>query len=174
MLRPIRSAALAALLALSAAATAAAHDGMAVRDAYARAASPAAQSGAIFMVIENHRQIDDRLISARSDAAQRVELHTHLSDAQGIMRMVEVEDGFAVPAGGEHALARGGDHVMLLGLTRPLNDGDTVSLTLVFEQSGELTVEVPVDNARIDAGAHGGAHGSHGTAHGSGHAAPSN
>jgi hypothetical protein len=174
MLRPTRSAVLAALFALSAAAPAAAHDGMAVRDAYARAASATAQSGAIFMVIENHRTIDDRLVAARSDVAQRVELHTHISDAAGVVRMVEVEDGFAVPAEGEHALARGGDHVMLLGLTRPLTDGDTVTLTLVFEQSGELTVEVPVDNARMDPAAHGehGAHGGHG-GHGS-HGAPSN
>lgn len=174
MLRPFRTAALAAFLALPAIAPALAHDGLAVRDAYARAASAAAQSGAIFMVIENHRAIDDRLIAARSDVAQRVELHTHLSDASGVMRMVEVEDGFAIPAEGEHALARGGDHVMLLGLTRPLLDGEMVTLTLVFEQSGELTVEVPVDNARMDGGAHGG-HGGHG-GHGShgGHGVPSN
>lgn len=148
-----------------------AHDGFAVRDAYARASSPAARSGAVFMVIENHRTIDDRLIAVSTDAAQRAELHTHLSDVQGVMRMVEVEDGIPIPAGGEHALARGGDHVMLLGLTRPLTDGDTVTLTLVFERSGELTVEVPVDDARMDANAHGG-QAPHGSGHG--HAAPSN
>ncbi|MCU0907946.1 MAG: copper chaperone PCu(A)C [Rhodobacteraceae bacterium] len=174
-MRPFRTLALAALLALPAVAPARAHDGFAVRDAYARASSAAAQSGAIFMVIENHRDIDDRLIAARSDVAERVELHTHLSDSAGVMRMVEVEDGFAIPAEGEHALARGGDHVMLLGLTRPLLDGEIVTLTLVFEQSGELVVEVPVDNARMDSGAHGG-HGAHGAGHGGhgGHGAPSN
>jgi hypothetical protein len=172
MLRPIRSAALAAALALSAfiPAPVFAHDGFAVRDAYARAASPVAQSGAIFLVLENHRSIDDRLIAVRSDVAERVELHTHIQDAQGVMRMVEVEDGFAIPAGGEHRLARGGDHIMLLGLTRPLTDGEMVTLTLVFEHSGELTVEVPVDNARMDTGAHSG-HEGHGQAHGHGHGA---
>ncbi len=169
MLRPFHSAALAACLALLTLAPALAHDGFAVRDAYARAASAAAQSGAIFMVIENHRAIDDRLIAVRSDVAERVELHTHVQDAQGVMRMIEVEDGFPIPAESEHALSRGGDHVMLLGLTRPLTDGEMVTLTLVFEQSGELTVEVPVDNARTDAGAHGDHGAGHGSGHGTGH-----
>ena len=57
----------------------------------------------------------------------------------------------AIPAHGSHALARGGDHVMLLGLTRQLNDGDTVALTLTFEKAGEVKVDVPVDLQRKDA-----------------------
>ncbi len=148
--------------------TALAHDGMAVREAYALASSPAAQSGAIFMVIENHRAFDDRLIAAETDAAQRVELHTHSEDAEGVMRMIELEDGMTIPAGGEHALSRGGDHIMLLGLTRPLNDGDTISVTLTFELSGELEIEVPVDLNRGPEAGHGHDHG-HGESHGHGH-----
>jgi copper(I)-binding protein len=137
-------AALAALPLAFASLPALAHDGLAVRDAYVRASGPMAMSAAAFMVIENHRAIDDRLISARSEAARRVELHTHRQDAQGVMRMVEVPEGFVIPAGGEHALERGGDHVMLMGLTSPLTEGATVRITLVFEVSGELEVEVPV------------------------------
>jgi periplasmic copper chaperone A len=158
MLRLSLSAALAATLFL-APVPALADDGLTVREAHARAASAAARSGAAFMVIENHRDIDDRLIAARSDVAERVELHTHLQDSQGVMRMLEVKDGFLIPAGAEHALSRGGDHVMFLGLTRPLNDGDIVTVTLVFETSGELVVEIPVDNSRADMGGHGHSHG---------------
>ena len=141
-----------------------AHDGMAVREAYALVASPNAQSGAIFMVIENHRAFDDRLIGAETDAAQRVDLHTHAEDAAGVMRMIELEDGILIPTDDEHALARGGDHIMLLGLTRPLNEGDTIGLTLRFELSGELEVEVPVG---APAEGHGHEHGhGHGHSHG--------
>jgi hypothetical protein len=64
------------------------------------------------------------------------------------MQMMHVPEGFAIPAGGEHALARGGDHVMLMGLTREVADGDVINLTLVFEKAGEIVVEAPVDNAR--------------------------
>ena len=64
---------------------------IAVSDAYARAAMPGAKSGAVFMVIENDGDSDDRLVAARTDVAMRVELHTHRQDANGVMQMVEIE-----------------------------------------------------------------------------------
>ncbi|ODM42599.1 copper chaperone PCu(A)C [Cereibacter johrii] len=121
---------------------------LAVTDAYARVASPAAQSGAIFMVIENHGSSDDRLVSVATDAAARAELHTHLAGQDGVVQMVEVTEGFAVPAHGSHALARGGDHVMLMGLAKPLKEGDEVALTLTFESGKVLEVTAPVDLSR--------------------------
>lgn len=143
---------------------------IAAHDAYARAGG-IGKSGAVFLMIDNTGHEDDRLIAARSDVAARVELHTHKDMGDGVMKMMEVEEGFAVPAGGSHALARGGDHVMLMGLTRDLADGDTFPLTLVFEKSGEVVIDVPVDNARKPEAAmqHGegmGGHSGHGTAHG--------
>ncbi|WP_212525097.1 copper chaperone PCu(A)C [Actibacterium sp. MT2.3-13A] len=119
-----------------------------IEDAYARASTAMSKSGAAFMVIRNMTDQDDRLIAATSDVAQRVELHTHVSDANGVMKMMEIEEGFAIPAGGAHALQRGGDHVMFMGLNRPLAQGDVVTLTLSFEQAGDITVEVPVDLER--------------------------
>jgi copper(I)-binding protein len=121
-----------------------------VKDAYVRTSSMMSKSGAAFMVIENHGDADDRLVSAASDVAQKVELHTHKDMGDGVMKMMKVEEGFAVPAHSEHALARGGDHVMLLGLTRELKQGDMVSVTLTFEKAGEMTVEIPVDLERQD------------------------
>jgi len=123
-------------------------DGIMIHDAYARASAAMSQSGAAFMEIMNQTDVDDRLIEARSEVAQRVELHTHLEDANGVMRMMEVEEGFAIPAGGSHALARGGDHVMFLGLNQPFEHGDEIEVTLVFEQAGEMTVTIPIDLER--------------------------
>ncbi|WP_127557986.1 copper chaperone PCu(A)C [Nioella ostreopsis] len=123
-------------------------DGIMIHDPYARASAMMSQSGAAFMEIMNQTDTDDRLIAARSDVAQRVELHTHLEDDNGVMRMVEVEEGFAIPAGGSHALARGGDHVMFLGLNQPFEHGDEIEVTLVFEQAGEMTVTIPIDLER--------------------------
>lgn len=116
-----------------------------IADSYARVAGPSAKSGAIFLVIENPGVADDRLVAAATEVAKRTELHTHKMTADGVMQMTEVPEGFVVPAGGSHALARGGDHIMLMGLTGPLSNGDIVDLTLTFEQAGEITVEVPVD-----------------------------
>lgn len=123
-------------------------DGIMIHDPYARASAMMSQSGAAFMEIMNQTDMDDRLIEARSDVAQRVELHTHLEDDNGVMRMVEVEEGFAIPAGGSHALARGGDHVMFLGLNAPFVHGEEIEVTLVFEQAGEMTVTIPIDLER--------------------------
>lgn len=123
-------------------------DGIMIHDPYARASAMMSQSGAAFMEIMNQTDTDDRLIAARSDVAQRVELHTHLEDDNGVMRMVEVEEGFAIPAGGSHALARGGDHVMFLGLNQPFEHGDEIEVTLVFEQAGEMIVTIPIDLER--------------------------
>jgi periplasmic copper chaperone A len=135
----------AAVLALAAPGLAVAHDGVHINQPYVRAG---AQSGAVFMVIVNHAAADDRLIGAATDAAKKAELHTHIENADGVMQMVEVPEGFVIPAEGQHELARGGDHVMLMGLTRALATGDTISLTLTFERAGDVTVEVPVDNDR--------------------------
>lgn len=136
-------------LALALAAAPALAGDLSVSDAYARAASPVARAGAIFMTIRNAGATDARLTGAETDAAMRVELHTHLEDASGVMRMVEVEDGIVVPAGGAAQLRRGGDHVMLMGLTRPLQHGDTIDVTLSFEDGTTLFLTVPVDLERM-------------------------
>lgn len=129
-------------------------DGLMIKDAYARSSGKSAKAGAAFMQIMNHSDQDDRLVSVASDVAKRVELHTHKDNGEGVMRMIHVEEGFAIPAGGMHALKRGGDHVMFMGLTRPLEQGDTVSVTLTFEKAGEMVVEIPVDLERKAADAH--------------------
>ncbi|MCK8465344.1 copper chaperone PCu(A)C [Aliiroseovarius sp. S1339] len=116
-----------------------------IKDAYARASGPKAMAGAAFFQIMNQGEEDDRLIAAKSDVAKRVELHTHKESAEGVMQMMEVEEGFPIAAGGMHALQRGGDHVMFMGLNQPFEDGSTISVTLVFEKAGEMTVDIPVD-----------------------------
>ena len=144
-----------ATITLSAMPALADHQGLHINSPYARVSSESAQSGAIFFEIENHGDAD-RLIAAASDVAEKVELHTHKEDANGVMQMLQIEGGIEIPAHGGHALARGGDHVMLLGLTRSLKQGDTITLTLTFEQAGDVVVQVPVDNARKPDSAHAG------------------
>jgi len=108
-----------------------------VKDAYARTSMAGATSGAAFMQIMNHTSEDDRLIGVSSEIAKRVELHTHRQTGDGVMKMVHVEEGFVIPAGGMHALKRGGDHVMFMGLTRDMVQGGTVPVTLTFENAGD-------------------------------------
>ena len=121
-----------------------------IEDAYARSASPMAKSGAAFLVIRDSEGSADRLINVSSDAAARTELHTHIAGEGGVMRMVHVEEGFELPQGGAITMQRGGQHVMLMGLTAPMEQGETVSITLTFEKAGDVVVDVPVDLERQD------------------------
>ncbi len=125
-----------------------------VQDQYARVSARMSTSGAAFMEIMNMSAEDDQLVDARSDIAKRVELHTHMETGDGVMKMVHVEEGFSIPAGGHHMLQRGGDHVMFMGLTQELKHGDVVPVTLVFKNAGEVMIDIPVDLERKPA--HGG------------------
>jgi len=124
-----------------------------IDDPYARTMGGVGASGAVFFTIMNHGDEDDRLIDAKSDAAMKVELHTHKEDGNGVMQMMHVPEGFPVAANSMHPLQRGGDHVMLMGLTQELKEGDSVAVTLVFEKAGEINVVAPLDNARKGPGA---------------------
>ncbi|PVA11279.1 copper-binding protein [Pelagivirga sediminicola] len=118
-----------------------------IADPYARSASPTSKTGAAFMQILNHGEAD-RLVGVASPAADLVQLHTHIEGEGGVMKMVHVEDGFDLPAESALSLERGGKHVMFMGLTAPLAQGDTVPITLTFEKAGDMTVDVPVDLER--------------------------
>jgi periplasmic copper chaperone A len=148
-LRPFLAACMLSLVGLGAPALADEHPGaLHVHDAYARVQGGAGGSGAIYFMVHNNTETDDRLIAAKTDVAARAELHAHKEDANGVMTMGEIEGGIPLAAGDFIELARGGDHVMLFGLTRVLGDGDTLTLTLTFEVAGDMTLKVPVDNAR--------------------------
>lgn len=134
-------AALAALLPVAALAC----DVMNVEDGYIRSSNP--KTAAAFMVLDNRRDSACTLTAIRSDAAEKVELHTH-KEVDGVMQMGQIEGGIEVAAGTQHALQRGGDHVMMMGLKRPLLEGETVALALDFGGCGVVDVTLPVDNAR--------------------------
>ncbi|WP_298837477.1 copper chaperone PCu(A)C [uncultured Roseobacter sp.] len=119
-----------------------------ISDAYARVSRPGAPTGAAFMLITNAGDSADRLISVTSDVARRVELHTHIDQGDGIMKMTEIDGGIPLPPGATHKMVRGGDHVMFMGIETPLEQGGEVTVTFTFEHAGDVVVTVPVDNER--------------------------
>lgn len=123
-------------------------NGFVLHDPYMRLTP---KSGAAFFGLENKGVTDDRLIGASSPIARKVELHTHVM-IDGVARMMPIEGGIAVPQGAMHMLARGGDHVMFMGLTQKPEQGDLVEVTLTFETSGDFAIQIPVDNRRKGGG----------------------
>jgi copper(I)-binding protein len=118
---------------------------------WTRAAGQGMQGGG-FLIIRNTAATPDRLVSATSPAAGRLELHTHIRDGD-VMRMRPVTD-ILVPANGEVTLQPGGLHLMLIGLTRPMSDGQSIPVTLRFEQAGEVTIQLAVQAAGARQPAH--------------------
>jgi copper(I)-binding protein len=102
-------------------------------------------TGAGFLTISNRGIVADRLVSASSPAARTTGLHTHVRDGD-VMRMRPVQ-AIEVPPGQTVTLQPGGLHLMLIGLTRPLQAGQSVPVTLVFERAGPVQVELAIQGA---------------------------
>ncbi len=118
-----------------------------IGDLRARAVPPDQPNSAVFMSIENQSDEQRALVGAESAASQIVELHTHLEE-DGVMRMRRVEK-LKVPAGETVTLEPGGLHVMLIGLKQPLEPGDTLDLTLIFEDGSRIPVQAPVRRMEV-------------------------
>ncbi|WP_231958934.1 copper chaperone PCu(A)C [Altererythrobacter sp. B11] len=150
---PLRAAArpLPAMLALAGAALLAGCNGtpteetshITITDPWSRETAPGQEVGGAFMTITNSGNAADRLVSGESSVVTEVQLHTMSMD-QGVMKMRQVDGGLEIPAGGTVTLAPGGYHLMLTGLTQPLEQGRPIPLTLHFERAGDVEIQLPV------------------------------
>lgn len=136
---------------LLASASASSHDytlgALKIGHPYARPTVPAARTGAAYLqAIKNNGSTADRLVSASTPRAERVELHTMRIDEKGVMRMRELANGMPLPPGAEITMAPGrGDHLMLINLRQPLKAGERFPLILQFERAGKIQVDIAVE-----------------------------
>ena len=100
-----------------------------ISDALCRPTPPGRQTTGCYLTLT--AGADDRLMSITSPLAGRVQVHESRMESN-MMMMHEVEGGLPLPAGQAVELKPGGDHIMLLGVTEPLEAGDVVPLTLTF------------------------------------------
>ena len=137
-----------------------------VTDAWARNSPMVANAGAAYMVIGNEGTSADALIGAASPVAATVEVHETVAMAPspaesggmgmaspapgasmgaggGMLGMQKV-DRVEIPAGGSVELKPGGIHVMLIDLQQDLVVGQSIEITLTFEQAGEVKVNAEV------------------------------
>lgn len=110
------------------------------------APAASAKSAAGYLTIANQGQDADRLIGVEIPSVKHSELHTTTHGADGVARMGHV-DAIEIPSGETVALERGGMHIMLMGLTDPLTEGQMIPATLIFERAGRVEVEFSVDPA---------------------------
>lgn len=129
-----------------------------VNDAWVRATVPHQQATGVFMQLSASREM--RLVQATSPLAATVEVH-EMKMENNVMRMRALPE-FILPAQKNVVLQPGGLHIMLMGLKRPISDGELVPLTLVFEgkdrQQETLELKAPARPLTGNAGAARSAH----------------
>jgi periplasmic copper chaperone A len=147
---------LVAALALTLAAPAFAHDitfgPLELNAPFARATLPNAPVAGGFLTIVNTGTEDDRLVSATAEIARETQIHEMAMEGD-VMKMRQLTEGIAIPAGETVTLEPGGYHIMFMGLSGPFIEGETVPVTLTFENAGEVVVDLHVEGAAADAAA---------------------
>lgn len=128
------------LLALILTSGAGAADPLAFTNAWVRATPPNAKVAGGFVEIRNAGKNADRLLSASSDAAERVEIH-EMTMAGDVMQMRQLTEGLVIPAGQSVPLKPGSHHMMLIAPKRTIAEGQKVIITLVFEKAGKRSLE---------------------------------
>lgn len=113
-----------------------------VKDSYVRATPPGLPNSGAFMTVVNNSSKDISLVSASSNIAKAVELHTH-DMKDGVMKMYQVPK-IVVKANSSLEFKPGGFHVMFIGLNAPLKVGGTVDFS-IKQANGEITkVSAPI------------------------------
>ena len=99
-------------------------------------------NSAAYMVLTNASEAADALVAVETEIADTAEVHSVTMD-DGVMRMRPV-DSVAVPAAGEAVLEPGGFHIMLIGIRRPLAEGDSVPLRVRLRSGAVIDLTAPV------------------------------
>ncbi len=121
-------------------------DQITVNDPYVRAVPPVVKTSAAFMQFQNTDAVERFLVSASTPAAAAVELHMHTMD-EGVMRMRQIAH-IHLPPGETVSLEPGGLHIMLFDLSAPLAPGDTVPITLNFDDGSSKQVSAEVRSVK--------------------------
>tara|TARA_R110001606_G_scaffold12306_5_gene53319 strand:+ start:184015 stop:184536 length:522 start_codon:yes stop_codon:yes gene_type:complete len=109
--------------------------------AWCRPTPNGAQAGACYLTLKS--SAGDRLTGVATPVSTATQIH-NMTMEDDVMRMGEMAEGLPLPAEQSVALAPGGVHLMLVGLTAPLVAGQAVPLTLGFEKSPAMTVQAEV------------------------------
>jgi copper(I)-binding protein len=95
------------------------------------------------VTIKNSTANEVSIQSVTSPVAGKVEFH-EMAMKDGKMVMQPKADGITIPAGETVVLKPGSDHIMLMGLKKPLPVGEEVTAEFVFSDGTTKTVTAPV------------------------------
>jgi len=124
---------------------------VAVTGAWCRATPVGALTGGCYLTLT--ADADDRLVAVATPAAKRAEIHS-MDMTGGVMRMRQLKDGLALPAGRAVTLKPGAEHLMIIGPKQTLAAGGTVPLTLTFKTAPPKKISAPIRDAAAPATHH--------------------
>ncbi len=116
---------------------------VAITALWARPSIGNSQVGAGYFTVENKGPADV-LLAVEADVSKTVELHTMTMNGL-VMKMRRIENA-PVPANGSLVFAPGGNHIMFIGLKKPLTESDSFPVTFVFEKAGRIAATMKVKN----------------------------
>ena len=99
-------------------------------------------NSAVYFVVSNPLDIEEKILSVSSDIAAAVEIHKS-SMVDDVMKM-EKQDFVLLPGGEDVLFQPGGLHIMLIGLEKDLNFDDTFKVIFILENEGEVVIDVIV------------------------------
>jgi copper(I)-binding protein len=111
---------------------------------WARATPKGARVGGGYMKITNRGTMSDRLIGGSTPVASRFVIHEMTMD-HDVMKMRALDEGLEIKPGATVQLDTESLHIMLEGLQQPLQQGQRVKGTLVFEKAGSIEIEYVVE-----------------------------
>jgi hypothetical protein len=114
-----------------------------VEGAWSRASIGMNRPGAAYMTIRNTGDTPVTLIDLTTPLAMMPEIHESKTNADGVSSMAPADE-ITIAPGESVSLEPGGLHAMLMQLQTPMTEGESYPLTLLFDDGGEVTVEVPI------------------------------
>ena len=110
------------------------------KDAWVRGTVPAQKITGAFMTLTSTE--DAKIVGARSPIAKKAEIHASMM--MGGVNHMHAIDAIALPAGKPVELKPGGNHVMLMDLTRQVLPGESVPIVFTIEGKDGKRTQVEV------------------------------
>ncbi|MDE1173533.1 MAG: copper chaperone PCu(A)C [Parvibaculaceae bacterium] len=119
-----------------------------IKDLWARPSIGNSQVGAGYFTVENKGEADV-LLAVEADVSKKAEFHT--MSMNGLVMKMRRIDNAPVPANGTLTFAPGGNHIMFVGLNKPLVEGESFPVTFVFEKAGRIAATMKVETRKAAA-----------------------
>ena len=115
-----------------------------IKHPWSRATPKGSEVAGGYMTLINTGSQPDRLIGGSTPAAGKFEIHEMSMDG-GVMKMRPVPNGIEIKPGQTVEFKPGSNHLMFVGLKKPIEKGKRIKGTLQFEKAGTVEIEYAVE-----------------------------